>query len=101
MTAPTETTSLIPKNGILPVEPSLNESIPSRTHGNGAGTSPSTGTTDEENGAAAQPENPLFEGQPEVVQKMYLLFPAVALGVSVCWWQVRGAWVLMMRIGVS
>lgn len=98
---PTETTSLLPKNGIAPIEPSLNESILSRTNGNDASTSPFTGATDEENGAVAQPENPLFEGQPEMAQKMYLLFPAVALGVSLAGIKYEELRVLTMRVGVS
>ena len=37
---------------------------------------------DEENGEVEQEDNPLFEGQHEMLGKMKLLFPAVAIGVS-------------------
>ncbi|RDL40614.1 MFS general substrate transporter [Venustampulla echinocandica] len=37
--------------------------------------------TDEEIGAVEEAENPLFEGNAEVMQKMHLLFPAICIGV--------------------
>jgi hypothetical protein len=80
---PTETTSLLQNNVPVPVIASLTGPNTSKLNGNGVDSPQPPGGSDEENGEVEQPDNPLFEGQPDVAQKMYLLFPAVALGVSV------------------
>jgi hypothetical protein len=89
-TEPSERTSLLSKDTIKPIEPSLSDSInpDGNSDGNGYGgvgdASKSGGSggsivEDEENGEV---EEAVFEGNAEMAKKMYLLFPAVAIGVS-------------------
>lgn len=88
-TEPSERTSLLSKDAIKPIEPSLSEG--GNANGNGYGgigdSSKSGGSivdeeVDAENGEVEQTENPMFEGNSEMARKMHLLFPAVAIGVS-------------------
>jgi len=72
---PNETTSLLPKD--IP-KPSITAS--NSENGN---TSKSVSTeTDEEIGTVSNADsNPLFDGNEEAASKMWLLFPAVSIGV--------------------
>ncbi len=81
-TEPTERTALLSKDKKDVVDPSLAISA------NGEGNSNGNGSyvdeySDEEARSLEEQENPLFEGQPEMAQRMYLLFPAVSIGVSI------------------
>lgn len=81
-TEPNERTSLLSKDDLKqPIDPSLSISANGEGHSNGSGPYVDEGS-DEEAGSVEEQENPLYEGQPEMVQRMYLLFPAVSIGVS-------------------
>lgn len=56
------------------------------------------GDTDEEAGAAEEVENPMFEGNPEVMRKMHLLFPVVCIGV--CIFSSRSLFISVMFISI-
>jgi hypothetical protein len=74
-TVPTERTSLLDKD----IKGST-VNISNRADDNAG----SETSADEEAGSIedAENENPLFEGNAEMRRKMYLLFPAVSIGVS-------------------
>ena len=85
-----ERTALL--SGNKPSHPSLSDTIKPSGNGNVNGTASKSGVedggdVDEEAGDAtvdgdAREENPLFEGNEEMRKKMYILCPAVAIGVS-------------------
>jgi hypothetical protein len=84
---PTETTSLLGRRD------SKSDSLSSITEDQTAVTTPgsvshgsksdrgSVEGNDVEASEGDEPVNPLFEGNPEMLAKMHLLFPAIALGV--------------------
>ncbi len=89
-----ERTALLSGNNPKPNHPSLSDTIKPSRNGNVDGNASKSGVedggdVDEEVGEAvgeevgdAREENPLFEGNEEMRKKMYILCPAVALGVS-------------------
>jgi hypothetical protein len=96
-TEPSESTTLLGKDAIKPIDPSLSED--GNANGNGYGgigdSSKSGGSivdeeVDAEHGEVEQADNPLFEGNAEMAKKMHLLFPAVAIGVSSSFISLRG-----------
>ena len=78
---PDERTSLLSKDIPKPIEPSLSDTITPETSVNGNGSISKGDDRDEEEGEVEEADNPLFEGNDKVAQKMYLLFPAVSIGV--------------------
>ncbi|TVY78521.1 Vacuolar membrane amino acid uptake transporter fnx2 [Lachnellula suecica] len=82
---PDERTSLLSK-GIPITEPSASDTITSESivNGNGNGNGPhlkANGWDEEEGEVGEEAENPLFEGNAKVAQKMNVLFPAVCIGI--------------------
>ena len=47
---------------------------------------PMVGAADEEAGEVEAPDNPIFEGLPEVAARLHILAPAVSIGVSSCFY---------------
>jgi hypothetical protein len=45
------------------------------------GAAQTDGSADEEAGGSEEPDNPIFEGMPEVAARLHILTPAVAIGV--------------------
>jgi hypothetical protein len=91
-TEPSERTTLLSKDAIKPIDSSLSDSINPEGNANGngyggTGDAPKSGVADsimdEENGEVGEAVNPLFEGNDFMAKKMHLLFPAVAIGVSI------------------
>lgn len=79
-----ERTALL--GGNKPNHPSLSDTIKPSGNGNVDGNASKSGVEDggdvEEEVGDAREENPLFEGNEEMRKKMYILCPAVAIGVS-------------------
>jgi hypothetical protein len=79
-----ERTALL--SGNKPNHPSLSDTIKPSENGNVDGNASKSGVEDggdvDEEVGDAREENPLFEGNEEMRKKLYILFPAVAIGVS-------------------
>ena len=77
---PTETSPLLSKDAVKPIEPT-------RVKPNGLVDSndtpgvPGDGDGDEEAGAGEAEENPLFEGNAEMIKRLPVLMPALAIGI--------------------
>lgn len=81
-----ERTALLSGNNHKPNYPSLSDTIKPSGNGNVDGNASESGVEDggdvDEEVGDAREENPLFEGNEEMRKKMYILCPAVAIGVS-------------------
>ena len=77
---PNERTSLLRKDIPKSIEPSFGDAITPETFVTGTGPISKGDGRDEEEGEV-EGANPLFEGNDKAAQKMYLLFPAVSIGV--------------------
>jgi hypothetical protein len=87
---PNETTSLLDQrdsqsdsSSIINDTPTATTTPSSLSNGSKSGGGSVNGGSDVEAGEVEEPENPLFEGNPEMLAKMHLLFPAIALGVRI------------------
>jgi hypothetical protein len=100
---PNERTSLLSKDSPKPIEPSLSDAITPETSVNGNGSASKGDGRDEEVGEVEEGENPLFEGNDKVAQKMYLLFPAVSIGVRTRFliFGIEGMWRVSMSADKS
>lgn len=77
---PTETSPLLSKDAVKPVDPALAEPN-ALVDSNGAPSVPGEGQDDEEAGADETEVNPLFEGNSEMKKRLPLLIPALAIGL--------------------
>jgi hypothetical protein len=79
---PDERTRLLNKDIPKPIDEATSQAVDGSVDG-GASKSrvDNEGVVDEEAGEVAA-DNPLFEGNEEMRKKLYILFPAVAVGVS-------------------
>jgi hypothetical protein len=83
---PNERTALLNENTPQPNDPPLSNAIKPAGNGNTEGEVPKSGVDNggnvDEEAVEVTEDNPLFEGNEEMRKKLYILCPAVAIGVS-------------------
>jgi hypothetical protein len=83
---PNERTALLNENTPQPNDPPLSNTIKPAGNGNTEGEVSKSGVDNggnvDEEAVEVTEDNPLFEGNKEMRKKLYILCPAVAIGVS-------------------
>lgn len=78
---PSETSPLLADDVVKPVD-----SLPVAAAEYGTANGKAVYKSPDEEAAEDEDVNPLFEGQPEMIKRLYMLVPAVGLGVSGTYW---------------